>query len=138
MVCILCDSETRVINSRSSKKEPSVWRRRKCIGCRVVFTSREKPDLEGIIRIESPLGSLKPFCRDKLLISLHRSLSHRKSPPDDASELTDTIIFKLLHNKKHTSVISKQEIIDVSEKTLKNFDMAAYTHYHAHHKSTTN
>lgn len=133
MVCIYCHSKTRVTNSRSSKKHVSTWRRRQCAQCRAIFSTRERPDYEGSIRVASTSSeALEPFLRDKLFVSVFLSVSHRKTALEDASALTDTIITLLLAHY-HAGIVKTSEIIETTAKILGNFDQAAATYYTAHH-----
>lgn len=131
MVCIYCSNKTKVVNSRYSKQSLQTWRRRECLNCHSIFTTREHPDLEISIRVKHPSGSLEPFSRDKLFISVYRSLSHRKTALQDATALTDTIISLLL--KQKSSVFTQKIIIDQINRVLLNFDEVARTYYVAHH-----
>lgn len=133
MVCIYCHSKTRISNSRPSRKTMTVWRRHQCTQCRAIFTTRETPDLINSLRVKTASGNLTPFLRDKLFVSVFLSVSHRKTALSDATGLTDTILANIL-TLKHSGVITIAEIIELSSKTLKRFDLAAYVHYTAHHK----
>ena len=132
MVCIYCGGKTKVANSRSSIKTGSTWRRRRCLGCSAVMTTRERVDLEDALRIKTTSGRLQPFLRDKLLVSVHLSLSHRKTALSDSTELTDTIIGTLagLHTD---GVIDITALTDEAASTLARFDNAAGVYYKAHY-----
>jgi transcriptional regulator NrdR family protein len=132
MVCIYCGGKTKVGNSRSSGKTLSTWRRRQCLGCGTVFTTRERIDLENAVRVETASGRLEPFLRDKLLLSLHLSLSHRKTALSDATSLTDTIITVLAG--LHTGgVLDIETLKEETRGTLARFDNAAGVYYRAHY-----
>lgn len=132
MVCIYCGNKTKVSNSRSASKGLSTWRRRECLHCQSVITTREQIDLYSALRVRDTAGRLRPFLRDKLLLSLHRSLSHRKTATSDATELTDTILNKLM-TKQSAGSLEVDVIIDTADQILKRFDRAAAVHYLAHH-----
>lgn len=132
MVCIHCRSETQVINSRLQKKANQVWRRRKCIKCSAIFTTREvaQYELAWLVRTNR---SLKPFNRDKLLLSIIASVQHRPSALEDASALTETVMNKLLF----TAIIGVLEAPDIArtvQVALNRFDTAASVHYQAFHR----
>jgi transcriptional regulator NrdR family protein len=133
MVCIYCGEKTAVSNSRSSIKYIQTWRRRRCTVCKAVVTSVETYDLAATIRVKNSVGSLEPFLRDKLLISLYRSLSHRKTALQDSSALTQTTITKLIV-PEHRGILSNTLVRDTSLEVLDRFDKAAATHYKAHHQ----
>lgn len=132
MVCIYCVGKTSVANSRGSKKSPETWRRRECMECGTVFTTRERPDYEGALRIRKEDGRLQPFLRDKLFISVYNSLSHRKTAQSDATELTDTVILQLI--ELHTGgIASGQTLTATTLQVLNRFDKAAGVYYQAHY-----
>ena len=91
MVCIYCGGNTRVTNSRSSKKNPGIWRRRHCDNCNAIFTTSESPDLSVSISVIKREGSLETFSIDDLYVSIFKSLSHRREALNDARHLTNTI-----------------------------------------------
>ena len=134
MNCVYCNSDTKVVNSRLQKKANQVWRRRECKNCRAVFTS-----LEGVVTSQALMllesGRLEPFYRDKLFLSIHDSLKHRKTALSDATALTDTILGKLYKNSIKDAVINKKSLVETTANTLKHFDNAAFTHYKAFHQS---
>lgn len=131
MNCIYCGGDTSVENSRPQKRTNSVWRRRKCKDCRTVFTSNEALDLHGSIVVHSE-SHVEPFSRDKLFLSIHDSLKHRKSPLSDAKALTDTILKQVLTVITSPS-LEKQQITTICHETLQKFDKTAATHYAAFH-----
>jgi transcriptional regulator NrdR family protein len=99
-----------------------------------VFTTEESVDYGGSWRVKYPNGSLAPFVRDKLLLSLHRSFQHRKTALSDAQGLTDTVIKKLL-TQVNDGIIDSTVILQISQVALNRFDNAASVHYAAFHKS---
>jgi hypothetical protein len=64
-----------------------------------------------------------------LFVSILDSLKHRKHAIKEASALTDTIIGKVLI--RHEAVISKEDIKQLSYKTLRLFDETAAAVYAA-------
>lgn len=131
MVCIYCSQETRVSNSRLQKKNNQVWRRRHCLMCASNFTTLEKPDLLTALSVHSS-NAYKAFSRDKLFLSIHDSLKHRKTALADATALADTIIGILYPQIKDGSIAVAQVTIATSQ-TLNRFDKAAASHYNAYH-----
>ena len=130
MVCIYCSGKTKVNNSRSQRSGLATWRRRECKTCGAVFTTTESADLEAALRVETKKGELVPLVRDKLFYSLVLSCGHRKSPVDDSSALTDTIIHKIL--RQNSAIITTAEIKKTALQTLQGFDAAAATYYSAY------
>lgn len=132
MVCIHCGHKLQVANSRPQRKTNSVWRRRSCPECLAVFTSIEKLDLHKSIRIRYNPKHLEPFWRDILFSSVYEACKHRKSPVRDATELTDTIIAKMLR-KKYGSIATRNQLCAITTEVLKRFDKATASSYIAYH-----
>lgn len=130
MVCIQCGGQTQVINSRHQKRANQVWRRRQCKQCGAVFTSEESAAYGASWAVQGPSGALQPFSRDKLLLSLHRSLQHRPTALADAGGLADTII-KKLSGVVTDGVIESRAIVNTVQVALNRFDKAASVSYSA-------
>lgn len=132
MVCIYCGGSTFVGNSRTQKKQNTVWRRRTCDACTATVTTLEKIDLGSAIVIIKE-NRHERFSRDVLLVSIVDCCKHRKSPITDATGLTDTILTKLYPLIQDAS-IQRADIINETAKVLRNFDTAAAVQYTAFHK----
>lgn len=132
MVCIHCGSETKVTNSRPQKRSNQVWRRRECLICHATFTTEESAKYNAEWLVKTKAGSIQPFSRDKLFLSLLKSLEHRKNPQKDATALTDTIISKLSTAIKD-STINSHSIVQITLVALNRFDDAASVSYAAYH-----
>lgn len=132
MVCIYCAGPTRVVNSRPQKRLHQVWRRRQCTQCQAVFTTNERVDLSTSLVVRHSDGSMAPFSRDTLLISVYRAVGHRERPVEDAGALAATITAKLLHSGSEAAV-SPKDIVQTAYETLKRFDEAAAVQYRAYH-----
>jgi transcriptional regulator NrdR family protein len=132
MVCIVCGNDTKVTNSRPQKRANQIWRRRQCTVCGSIFTTEESPKYEIAWLVESS-GGLAPFSRDKLLLSLHRSVQHRPTAIEDAAGLVDTVLHKL-QGQAIDGKLSRRTIVQVVQVALNRFDTAASVHYQAYHK----
>jgi transcriptional repressor NrdR len=132
MVCIQCGSKTEVVNSRTGRRSNQVWRRRHCTRCGALFTTEERADYEAAWAVRSPQGRLEPFSRDKLLVSLYRSLRHRPAALRDAGALADTIINKL-RAQAADGVLESRIITGTARVALNRFDHAASVAYQAFH-----
>jgi transcriptional regulator NrdR family protein len=132
MDCHICGYKTRVVNSRHQSRLNQVWRRRLCVNCKCIFTSVEKNDLERSLSVKSRAGSIDPFVREKLLISINASLGHRKNHINEAVAITDTVISKLQRKYKN-SLIDIDSIIDSVKEVLVNFDKTAVIYYDAYY-----
>lgn len=133
MVCMHCGSETEVFNSRPQRRFNKIWRRRRCKACKAVFTTVEDALYGDLWLVESQKSKLKPFSRDKLFLSLHSSLGHRKTATEDAGALCDTIIKKLVP-VADAGKLKSADIIKATEVALNRFDKLASSHYQAHHR----
>ncbi len=135
MVCIYCGNETEVVNSRKRTRLPSVWRRRACKVCVAQFSTLEQPDFRTALNIKTDSGKLQAFSRDKLFLSLYKSLGHRPDAIESATALTETVIGRLIGRKKAIGgVVSLKELYLIAYETLRRFDKVAATSYRAYHK----
>ncbi len=134
MVCVQCGGKTTVENSRPQVRTNQIWRRRQCQNCYTVFTTEESINYEGTWRVKYPNGSLEPFLRDKLFVSVLRSCEHRNTALSDAQGLTDTIIKKVLPQVSD-GAIDNTTIFQITQVALNRFDTAASVHYTAHHRN---
>jgi len=136
MVCIYCGHETEVYNSRERKRNPSVWRRRRCIACVAQFTTDEHPDYRISLVVSGQHHKLYPFNRDKLFLSLYKSLGHRSDALESATSLTDTVIGLLLRKcASRDGVITMQELTRFAYQALKRYDVLAANTYKAYHQA---
>jgi transcriptional repressor NrdR len=132
MVCVQCGGQTQVINSRHQKRANQVWRRRQCQQCGTVFTSEETAAYGASWAVRGASGAPKPFSRDKLLLSLHKSLQHRSTALADAGGLAYTVI-KKLSGDVTDGVIESRAIVNTVQVALNRFDKVASVSYAAFH-----
>lgn len=132
MVCTYCSADTQVVNSRAQKKSNSVWRRRKCVHCGALFSTNERIDYEKTWVVQYKDGALEPFLRDKLFISIHKSVQHRPTALQDAIGLTDTVIGLAGKEIKNGS-LTANNLANITLKVLKRFDQPAAISYRAFH-----
>lgn len=134
MVCVYCGSPTKVTNSRKQRHGNGIWRRRQCLSCGAVFTSRELADLRESLRVAQNASHkrLAPFMRDRLFLDIYESCRHRPTALGDAAGLTETIVDKLLASTKN-GVIERNQIVVISKEVLARFDTTAVTFYAAYH-----
>lgn len=133
MVCIYCQQDTRVVNSRHQKRTNRIWRRRTCLSCGTTFTTLESVDFSGSVTVKSK-KQLEAFQRDKLFMSIFDSLRHRKTALVDATALTDTVL-SLLYPYMRDAELENFVIIEITVQVLSRFDKVAATHYSAFHSS---
>lgn len=135
MVCIYCGNGTEVTNSRHRSRNPSVWRRRACKACVAQFTTLEFPDYPTAISVQSgSAAKLQPFARDKLFLSLYKSLGHREDALSSSTALADTVIGQLLSKKMvKEGVVSAIILAKTTYEALRRYDKAAANTYKAYH-----
>lgn len=120
MICINCDAlDTQVKNSRPSKKDPSIWRRRHCRICGTTFTTREEVDYTGFITIED--APEPEFSVPRLTIYLAHHLAHRgPQAADEAYWLARTVQEKL-----PARTVTLRQLILTTQDVLRHFDAVA-------------
>ncbi|MDB5169897.1 MAG: nrdR [Candidatus Saccharibacteria bacterium] len=134
MVCYTCGGDTAVLNSRPQKRSNQVWRRRQCVLCDTVYTTTESIDYAKSLLVQTTTKKrLLPFSRDRLLLSLYKSLGHRPTALSDAGGLCATIIAKLAPTAEN-NVINTRRIAETALVALNRFDKLAAQHYQAFHK----
>lgn len=133
MVCLYCNSKTRVINSRPQKRNNQIWRRRQCLSCRAVFTTHEGIDLSSLLIVE--IGTKpQPFLVDKLFTEVLLAVQEHKNCYEVAREATSTIVAKLLKTPGKPVYDTKQ-ISQITAQVLKRLDRRAWLRYIAEHPS---
>jgi transcriptional repressor NrdR len=133
MFCINCfHTNTSVVNSRPHKKQPAVWRRRKCGNCGEVFTTFERPSLADNKPVVLPSGETGTFNLGKLIISINKAFTHAPDAAEyNALWLAQTVEDTL--STQHTT-ITPEDIEAVTHQTLKRFDELAAVQYGAQHQ----
>jgi transcriptional regulator NrdR family protein len=86
--------------------------------------------------IKSNDETITPFVKEKLLISIDRSLGHRLDHVNEAVSLTNTVVAKLQARYK-TPLLDKKDIVAIVREVLKNFDSVATVYYSAYHNTNT-
>ena len=133
MVCVYCGHETKVTNSRWQKRNNQVWRRRKCVVCKAVFTTHEAVDLPSALLVQSG-ASTKPFLPDLLFTEVLLALQDRTNCYVDAREVTNTVIKQLL-KLPESPLFTPQQISQAASKVLGRLDKRAQLRFVAEHPS---
>lgn len=112
MKCPYCKSGTEVINSRRLSGE-DVWRRRKCLSCREIFTTKEEISHDSLFVIKRNLVR-KRFVYEKLFASILYALLGEKDGDMGnsallAKEISKKVIGDLLTFK--SKYVSTKDII---------------------------
>lgn len=133
MFCINCfHTNTSVANSRPNKKQPQVWRRRRCSKCQTVFTTYERPSLADNTPISLSDGSQDTFNLGKLILSISKAFTHTPIEGEyNALWLAQTIEDTLSTQRR---TITPQDIEATAHQVLKKFDELAAVQYAAQHQ----
>ncbi len=132
MNCPFCGgSQVVVSNSRATRGETQIWRRRKCLQCTEVFTSYEKIDLSCLV-VEKRSGKRQRFNRAKLLSGIYKALVEGKGVDRGEmgakSEKVGEIVEEKLIGLKR-KVIKSEEIMETVIKALSKDDLGAGMRY---------
>lgn len=136
MNCLYCKHDTEVTNSRVKSRTPAVWRRRKCKACQAEFSSLEQPIFDLSVSVRGKNGKLYPFSRDKLFLSLHTALGHRSDSVQSSTELTATVIGKVIQKYLCDGVVDVKDLSGVAHQALKRFDNLSAGTYKAYHQGS--
>lgn len=133
MVCLYCNGKTEVINSRAQKRNNQVWRRRKCLKCKAVFTSHEVVELESALYVDKA-GTPTPFLPDLLFTEMLLALGDHKKPYLAAREATKTVIQRLL-KLPNKPFFTPQQISLAGGEVLSKLDRRAHLRFVSEHPS---
>ncbi len=127
MKCPFCSHpESKVIDSRGSKKGLSIRRRRECISCKKRFTTYEKIEEIPYMVVKKD-GSRQPFDGQKLLRGLLKACEKRPIPVRKLEEIVEEIENKV--QERPDKEIKASEIgLYVMDK-LKELDKVAYVRF---------
>ena len=122
MKCPFCDSDQLIVtNSRPTKNEMEIWRRRKCLHCGGLLTTHEKIDLS-YITIVKRSGKRVKYNRAKLYSGIYQAVAATKKidrgTAGDISEKIMQLIEKEIVGLK-LKEMSSERIFEVTTKVLK-------------------
>ncbi|MCB2210907.1 transcriptional regulator NrdR [bacterium] len=127
MRCPFCGSlNNKVIDSRPSKDEKSIRRRRHCDECGRRFTTREAVERLGLQVIKHD-GSLEEYDRNKLLNGIRLASIKRPMTMAQLDQITDRVE-SILHSQATKDVNSRDIGLIVMDE-LKKIDEVAYIRY---------
>jgi transcriptional repressor NrdR len=127
MKCPFCNHpESKVIDSRESKKGLSIRRRRECIACRRRFTTYEKIEEIPYMVIKKD-GTRQPFDGQKLLRGLLKACEKRPIPVRKLEEIVEEIENKV--QERPDKEIKATEIGHTVMEKLKALDKVAYVRF---------
>jgi transcriptional repressor NrdR len=127
MKCPFCGHpDSKVIDSRESKKGISIRRRRECISCRKRFTTYEKIEEIPYMVVKKD-GSRQPFDGQKLLRGLLKACEKRPVPVGRLEEIVEEIENKV--QERPEKEITSSEIGLFVMDRLKALDKVAYVRF---------
>ncbi|MBN2206285.1 MAG: transcriptional repressor NrdR [Candidatus Aminicenantes bacterium] len=127
MRCPFCGFlESKVIDSRESKKGLSVRRRRECLSCQRRFTTYEKIEELPYMVVKKD-GSRQPFDTQKLLKGLMKACEKRPIPISRLEEIVEELETKL--QERPEKEITASEIGQYVMDRLKALDKVAYVRF---------
>jgi len=127
MKCPFCNHpESKVIDSRESKKGLSIRRRRECIACRRRFTTYEKIEEIPYMVVKKD-GTRQPFDGQKLLRGLLKACEKRPIPVRKLEEIVEEIENKV--QERPDKEIKASEIGHTVMEKLKALDQVAYVRF---------
>jgi transcriptional repressor NrdR len=127
MKCPFCGhADSKVIDSRESKKGISIRRRRECISCRKRFTTYEKIEEIPYMVVKKD-GSRQPFDGQKLLRGLLKACEKRPVTVGKLEEIVEEIETKV--QERPEKEITSAEIGQLVMDRLKALDKVAYVRF---------
>ncbi len=127
MRCMYCgNTESKVVDSRSTDDGTAIRRRRECLSCKKRFTTYEKIENVPIIIVKKD-KSRQSFDRDKLERGILNACASRPVPLQTIDALIDEIESSL-HNSLQREV-SSEEIGEMVMDRLREIDEVAYVRF---------
>jgi transcriptional repressor NrdR len=127
MRCPFCGFlESKVIDSRESKKGISIRRRRECLSCKRRFTTYEKIEEIPYMVVKKD-GTRQPFDSQKLLRGLMKACEKRPIQISQLEEIVEEI--ESLLQERPDKEISVAEIGQLVMDRLKSLDKVAYVRF---------
>jgi transcriptional repressor NrdR len=137
MNCPYCQSsQVFVTNSRSTKNQTQIWRRRHCQSCQAVFTTHEIIDLSHLIVIKKS-GRKEKFSRAKLFSGIYGAAVGFKGADKEkfVESVTGSLESEILALKKKE--ILSSEIADLVLKKLLTSNTGTFLRFIAYCKNIT-
>ena len=132
MLCPNCNSpDTRVIDSRTSKDNQSIRRRRECSDCGHRFTTLEEIIRDGLLVLKKD-GSTEDFSQAKLMASLGKALEKRPVETERVHVMVNELIRVL--KKAYDDRIPSEAIAAEVIRRLRPIDEIAWVRYAAGYK----
>lgn len=135
MECPFCGfSKTDVTDSRATYSSSQVWRRRRCLGCKKIFTTYEKA-LINFMKIQKQSGKVERYSRAKVYTGIYGAYLRVPAKENVVDKLTDQVEANLL--KIHKSVVTSLVVADIILPLLRAADTAAFVRYLSRQRNIT-
>lgn len=142
MKCPYCGSlSIKVTNSRPTRNNTQIWRRRKCWKCKEVFTTYERIDLD-YLKVAKKDGRVTRYSRAKLYSGVYHASLHSKKGADRgdmgylSEQLTNEVEKELIGFKKNR--VTTEDIRNVVLSVLKKREPAIFLSFLAYFKGPVN
>ena len=126
MLCPVCNSASKVVDSRTARGGRAIRRRRECLDCRRRFSTYERVE-ERPLQVVKRDGSAEDFQRDKLEASIGVACKKRPVSPGDIEALLDRIEDRVSGSARVE--VSSSRIGEEVMEGLKPLDRVAYVRY---------
>jgi transcriptional repressor NrdR len=127
MKCPACGhGEDKVVDSRSTKENAAVRRRRECLKCGKRFTTYEYVEIMSLMVIKKD-GRRESFKREKLKAGLMKACEKRPISPVTIDEIVDRIESDL--QKQMRSEVTSRDIGERVMQALYDLDEVAYVRF---------
>ena len=134
MLCPQCNTpDTQVENSRETKKGSEIWRRRKCVKCKNIFSTYEKIGLDYLV-VEKRSGKRTRYLPYKLFASIYDAASGGKHVDrGDAATLAHDVVSSIEKRIliEQRDAVKTSELIDMVTDALETRDLGACYRYAA-------
>lgn len=127
MKCPSCGNlENRVIDSRLTRENDMIRRRRECATCQWRFTTYERVE-ENLPMLVKKNGSRQPFTREKVMHGIEKACHKRPVSTEDKEELCEEAVRRLLAvgEKEVPSSVVGETVME----GLKTLDDVAYVRF---------
>lgn len=133
MFCINCfHSNTTVTNSRPNKKRPQIWRRRRCLKCGKIFTTRESPSVtDNKLVLDVSTDARTYFNLGQLSVSIYRAFSHNTEHGKKVCLTLAQTVESILSTEREN--LSSEDITAFTHQVLQRYDSLAAMQYAAQH-----
>ncbi len=136
MECPYCHKPVTVVtNSRPTKENAQIWRRRRCVNCKAVFTTHEVIDLSHLVVIKKS-GQPEMYNHMKLYTGIYRAtISKTNNRAKKVDRTTLEVERELLFLKRKR--INSEDIGDIVLNKLKKVDTGMFLRFLAYSKDIT-